>query len=520
MSEEIRLPALKTIIPLATEQSCISAQISYNLIGGSFSVTFLKDLVQLPGENAQFTLPLGRVGTVKSTGHGFSTGGLADTISGPAVPPSTTLPTLVGIAGNTFSPASALAAQMAQGVPVSWSTLDPTVKGFIFKGISLSGIQQLASFLGAEVVVNSGGIHVVDPGVAIGALFAVPKADVISASQSIDYSQDVPNVLNPALSAAQLIPEGDFVYDSDHAQKQGKTTVQAGAPGSQGSTDFIPIPDGWLVDGNFEEWIPPSTTDFTNPSTSANAGRYWKIFQSPTNPGMLRGILSFTRIVKEITLPGNVSSFVGSPVTGQTLPDSGKAFAFATQSTQSGIYGFTSTDVTFFDIISNQYYTFPNAIVLVPVGGGVGSGDASTQFYSITMELWTFPRVNPTIFPVGNPINPFNVPSDALIVNPPMNNVIFFDANSLQQYFLKYMSNFRRSNSPKLRTTVSVVFRGFMPQPGDTLTVQGVPLTNCGRVSSSSLSLSRGGLTLSITAEVYQFGSGLSGKYPPILPSS
>jgi len=133
------------------------------------------------------------------------------------------------------------------------------------------------------------------------------------------------------------------------------------------------------------------------------------------------------------------------------------------------------------------------------------------------MELWTFPKVNPQIFPVGNPVNPFNLPKDALVVNPPMSNLVFPDSGSLLSYFNAFMINYRRTNSPRLRTTISCVYRGLMPEIGDSLTVQGLGVGNCGRISAVSLNLGRSGITVNITAEVYQYTTGLSGKYPALL---
>jgi hypothetical protein len=521
MSEEITVPNFSTVLPGTSAlgpQNVASLQLNYSLTGGTFAISVLTGILSTVPENFQFSLPMGRIATVKSVGKGYSTGGLLDIISGPVLPAAATLPTLVGLANGSFALASALAAQMGP-FPVSWGVFNPLVRSFIYKGNALGGVQQLASLVAGEVLVRSGGVYVVQPGATAGggSVFAIPKADIVSANQTIDYSNDFANVLNPALSAVQFVPEGDFVYDSDHAQKQAKTTVQAGAPLLLGSTDFIPIPDGWLVDGTFEEWTPPSGTDASNPNSTATGGRYWKDFPSPINPGMRRGILSFSRLIKQISVPGNVSSFIGSPVSGDTQPGSVGSFMFSVPGSQNGIYGFDSSGpITFFDIISNQYLVFDNAIVLVPTSGG-DSGAAIQNSYSITMELWTFPKVNPQIFPVGNPVNPFNLPKDALVVNPPMSNLIFGDAGSLNSYFGAYMQNYRRTNSPRLRTTISCVYRGLMPEIGDALTVIGLNVNNCGRVSSVSLNMSRTGLVLNIVAEVYQYTTGLSGKYPALL---
>lgn len=528
MSETITIPSLKAVLggTAINEQNIVSLQINYTATGGTFSISILAGSIGNISENMQISLPYGRIATVKNVGRSNSPAGILDVISGPITVPAATLPARVGIPGNVFAFAASLASQF--GISASWQAFNPLVRSFIFSGIALSGIQQLASIILGEVLVRSGGVTVVTPGVAPGPQFKVPKADIVSVNQAIDYSLDFPNTLNPALSGAQLTPEGNYVYDSDHAQKQAKTTVNAGSPGLQGSTDFIPIPDGWLVDGDYEEWTPPSTTDATNPNSTVTNGRYWKDFPSPINPGMRRGITSFTRLIKQINIPKNVSPFVGSPVTGDTL----NTFAFDQPDSNGGIYGFTSGDAptpdpivdadivgtTFFDIISHQYYTFPNAIVLIPNGpGGNFSGDAAANFYSIVMELWTFPKVNPKVFGVGNPVNPFGLPSDVIVVNPPMSSFITGDPNTLFQYFHAYMQNYRLINSPRLRTTLSCVFRGLIPQPGDSLLIQsGVQKPTCGRIQTCSLNLGRSGLVLNITAEVYQFVGGLSTKYPEI----
>lgn len=523
MSETITIPLPGS--SAFTPQNCVSIQLNYNATGGTFSISTLADSISIPFENTQLSLPYGRIATVKSTARNTALGGIVDIISGPIIVPAATLATRVGIPNNVFKNASVLASMF--GLNVHWEAFDALIRSFMFTGIALSGIQQLASIVLAEVIVNSGGIWVVRPGTVIGSLFSVPKADIVSVNQIKDYSQDVANTLNPALSSAQTTPDGQYVYDSDHAQKQGKTTVNAGAPSLQGSSDFIPIPDGWLVDGEYEEWTPPSSTDATNPASTVTNGRYWKDFPSPVNPGMRRGITSFTRLIKQINIPKNVSPFVGSPVSGETL----NTFAFDQPGSQDGIFGFTSGDAsspdpiidagsgtTFFDIISHQYYTFPNAIVLIPNGpGGNFSGDAASNFYSIVMEIWTFPKVNPKVFPVGNPTNPFGLPNDVTVVNPPMSSIIGTDLNNLQQYWNNYMQNYRLINSPRLRTTLSCVFRGYMPQPGDALSLGGgVQVLYCGRIQTVSLNMGRSGLVLNITAEVYQYGSGLYNKYPAI----
>jgi len=515
-TDTIVLPPFKVILANQTfvnEKNCIGVQLNYQPTGGSFSISVMKDLTTLPGENFSLSLPFGRVGIVKNTGRSFSTGGLIDTISGPAVPFGLTQQTFLGVPGGQTRDAASLATAIGSGAAVLWATLNPQVKNFIFRGIALSGIQQLAQLLLADVFVRAGGVFVIDPGTIIGPTFNVEKRDIVGATQNVDFSLDIKAVLNPALTTVQLNDAGTFVYDAEHAQKQPKFTVQAGAPGSAASTDFIPIPDGWLVDGVFEEWTPPSGTDFTNPSASVPAGRYWKVFQSPTSPGNFRGITQFTRLVKELRIPGNVSSFIGSPITDLTRRGTTNEFNFDFVSTESGISGFSTDKTSLFDVISNQFLTFDHAIVLVP-NGLPNSGFANANFFSITMEIWTFPRINPTVFPVGgpDPTNPFNLPKDVVVVNP-SSNVVATSAGDLQTYWNRYLNNHRRINSPRLRTQISVLYRGIMPEVGDGLFVKGgLPVNGCGRIQSVSLSLSRGGIVLNISAEVYNYGgAGLAG---------
>ena len=511
ISETIVLPSLGSFLPGAsgiTEAICVSLQLNYTLTGGNFSASVLKGSARLPPENSVLSLPFGRLGVVKNVGSGYSSGGLVDTISGPIIPLQMSLVNFFGMATGARQSISAVAAQLGNG-GVSWETMDILIKNFSFRGIALSGIQQLASsFMLADVIVRNNTIHVVDPGFpTTGSLvFTVLGSDLVSATQVTDYNSDVAAVLNPTLNAAQLDDEGDFAYDSQHAQKQPKFTVQAGAPGSQGSSDFIPIPDGWLVDGNYEEWIPPSDTDFTNPSPTPQNGRYWKVFQSPTNPKQLRGITNFKRLVKPLNLPGNVSQFVGSPITGLTKGGTGKEFKFNKDGTESGIYGFSAEKTEMFDVISNQFLEFPNALVLIPAGGG--SGEASLNFFSITMEMWTFPRVKPQLFPVGDPVNPFNLPSNVVVVTPNSNVVSL--SGSASSYWTKYLNNYKLINSPRLKTAVNTLFRRTMPQPGDTLIVaSGLSVSNCGTIRSVSVNFGRSGVILNITAEKYQSAGGL-----------
>lgn len=513
MSEKILLPALGQFVPILGNQNieelCVSLQLNYTPTGGTFLATFLKDSIPTLVENTLLSLPFGRVAIVKGTGTSYSSGGLLTTVSGDIVPLQASLVNFAGVEPGAALNLSTLASILVGGV--NWRTMDIPIKNFSYRGQALAGVQQLAtSFMLAEVYVRKSGIWVVDPGTIVGdgnKTFGIPSSDLVSSSQVLDYSLDVASVLNPVLNAAQLHDEGDFKYDSEHAQKQPKFTVQAGAPGSQGSSDFIPIPDGWLVDGNYEEWTPPSTTDFTNPSPTPQDGRYWKVFQSPTDSGKLRGITNFTRIIKVLSMPGNVSTFVGSPVTGITKRDTSKEFAFNSDGTEEGIYGFNVEKLdNVFDVISHQFYDLQNALCLTP-GGGVDSGEAGSNFYSITMEMWFFPRVNPTVFGVGDPLNPFGLPNNVVIVNP--NSNIPNRGSDITTYWQKFLSNYKLINSPRLKTNVVALFRGTIPQPGDGLFVSSLKSPDCGVVKSVSLNFGRSGITMNITAEKYQAAGGL-----------
>lgn len=520
--ENIVLPPLKVILSVGggpfflTEENLVSLQINFTLTGGSFTATVLQGSFANVLENMSFTLPNGRVVTLKQTGSSIARGGLVQTLTGPCVSPAATLINFVAIAAPAAGIAAFLARQLAGAIPVFWETLSPPLVGFSFRGPALSGIQQLAGSILGDVIVRNDGIHITDPGVPVQNAdnFTVPVSDIVSLSQVQDYSLDVASILNPVLTAINFDNPGDFVYDSDHAQKQAKFTVQAGAPSSEASSDFIPIPDGWLIDGNFEEWVPPSGTDFSNPSPSVANGRYWKVFQSPTNPAQLRGVTSFTRLIKSLNLPGNISSFVGSPITGITRKDTTKEFVFNLPGTENGIYGFNAESTTVFDVISNQFLTLPSCLVLRP-NGLPASGEAASNFFSITMETWMFPRVLPTTFPVGDPTNPFGIPPNVVVVNPSGQVNFGADGAAQQGYYQKYLANFRLINSPRYRTQLSCLYRGVMPQPGDKLTivgppgnptqVKGVDKPVCGRIQNVGLTFARSAVLLNITAELYDF---------------
>lgn len=544
MSETITLPPVSTLFSFVDEKKCVSFQLSFNFTGGTFSVSVLKNSTPLPGENAVFSLPFGRVGTVKDVGSSISTGGLVDIVSGPAVPLAATEPGFVSIKPGILYNASTanpktLAQTLANGLSINWQSYNPQLRAFLYRGNILSGIQQLASIVLGDVIVHGGSIYVVPPGTIVGSNFSIASTDIVSLRQEVDYSLDYPSELNPALLLPLFDPEGLYIFDTDHAHKQGNTTLNIGAPSGTGSKDFSPIPDGWMVDGTYEEWTPPPGTDFTNPATTATNGRYWKQFQSPSDPTKLRGILTFTRLVKDLKLNGNsdnpikstltpaISIFVGSPITSQTNPTIGKPVAEfggpgfllfdqdgtapgvgSINSPPGGIYGFTADVNQVEDIVSGQSVAVQNAMVLLPPGGSSGAADENS--FTIQFGLWTFPKVKPTVFGVGDPTNPFNIPPGINIVNPSQN--IVNSGGQAIPYYKDYLKQYKKINSPRLKTSVTCVFRGFIPQPGDGLTVSGADKPTCGRVTTVSLSMGRSGLTLSIQAELYQYGSNNGGQ--------
>jgi len=513
-SEIIKLePLISLGFGFIDESVCTELTLNYTLTGGSFSISMLKDTLRtLPGENTVMSMPFGRLAVVKNVGTGLSSGGLVDTVSGLIVPIQATFVNFYGVEPGSSKLLSELLGFIAN-TGVSLETIDIPIKNFSFRGIALSGVQQLATYVLGDVIVRKDGIHVVSPGkLPSGAsVFAVPRADVVSINQVVDYSLDVSAILNPALTSVQLNDEGDFVYDSQHAQKQPKFTVQAGANQGTGGTNFIPIPDGWLVDGSYEEWTPTPGADLSNP-TSTTSNIYWKVFPSPSNPGQMRGITNFTRLIKQINIPGNVSTFIGSPITGLTNHSGPLEFQFYPQSTQEGIYGFEANDTIVSDVVSGQYLELANAIVLIPAGGS--SGLAASNFYSVTMEIWTFPRVNPTVWPIGDPVNPFGIPKNVVVVNP--NSNIGSLGSGITNYWNGYFNNYQRINSPRLRTNISVIYRNAMPEVGDRLFTQ-FPIRfsdDCGRIQSVSLRFGRSGLILNIVAESYQFSQGLWSSGP------
>ena len=526
--EYILLTPLATLIPgttIFTEQNVVSMNLSLTLQGGSFSISVLRGTVNLKQfpENAVLSLPFGRVGVVTNIGTGWSSGGIVDTLSGPIISISAYNETFFGLAGTQNATLSYIASyllsngliqnslEIGTAPPANYlagfSAPNPFVTNFTFRGKCISGLQQVAGIALADLILRTDGWHFVNPGVAVGQTWSIPSTDIISVSQVIDTSLDVSAVLNPAVYNKNFSLGQSFVYDSDHAQKQPKYTVRAGSPALLGAPDFIEIPDGWLVDGAFEEWLPNSPTDLTNPSSTVTNGRYWKVFPSPANPGMMRGITSFTRLVKQVVTPGNVSSFIGSPITGLTKQDGPQEFAFDFFISNNGIYGLDSSGgsnglgpgVSFFDVISNQFVSFNNAICLIPQGGG-DSGDAAENFYSITVEQWTFPLVNPTTFFGGPSANPFDIPANYAIVTPNTNIL----NGAISGFYNQYMSNYGYIHSPRQRTTASLIYRNNLIQPGDILNLGGVTYSNCGRVSTVSLNFSRGGgVVMNVVAEIY-----------------
>jgi hypothetical protein len=504
---------------LINKNNLVSLSLNYTLTGGSFSISMLQGSVKAPIENIVFSLPYGRVGTVKQTGSGYNRGALTDTISGPAVPFQAVNYNFVAIPQGTHAPAPQLAARF--GLPIRWQGRQDSIKNFNYRGVALQGIQQLAQNFLYDVVFNTGVFWVVPAGqlATFVPAFQPDKTDVISLEQNIDYSLDKKAVLNPLLLVVQGGLDSDFVYDSDHAIKQSQTTLSVGAPGGSGATDHIDIPNGWYVDqATFEEWEPPPGTDITNPNNTAVAGRYWKVFQSPTNPAMLRGILTFGRLVKDLNLNGTsgdrpqTSKFVGSPVTALTAQNTPgpQSFVLGNPKSENGIYGFTADNDQVIDAVSGQAITVNNAFSLIPAGGN--SGPAANNYYTIQYGLWTFPRVSPVTFPVGgpDPTNPFGLAPDVVVVNPSTQVFVAVSGNpgqgpaSYTDYYFDYLSQYRRLNSPTLNTTISVMFRGTMPQPGDQLILKFLPvdLQNCGRIESVTLTYSRSGVILNMTARL------------------
>jgi len=381
-----------------------------------------------------------------------------------------------------------------------------------------------------DVIVNRGIIYVVPPGTTVGNnTFKIPMTDIVNVKQDVDYSLDFPAVLNPFLLLPQFDPEGMYIYDDEHARKQANTKLTIGAPVGTGAKDFVEIPDGWMVEGTFEEWTPPAGTDFSNPATTANNGRYWKIFRSPADPNMLRGILNFTRIVKDLKLNGVTNNplktnltpfnslFVGTPITASSNPTldqpSGAGPNFLqidNDGNQDGIYGFTADIDQVQDIISDQTVDVQNSFSAYPPSRS--AGDASSNYYTLQYGLWIFPKIKPTIRGAGDPTNPFGIPPGTIIVNPSQ-NVLNFGGAGNASYYQDYLRQYKQINSPRLKTSVSCVFRGVIPQPGDALIVNGIDKPTCGRISSVSLSMSRGGTTMTIQAELYNYGPPSSQQF-------
>jgi hypothetical protein len=517
---------------------------NFTLTGGSFSISLLYGSVSpLPAEDTVITMPFGRVGVVKQVGSTWSSGGMIDTISGPMLPVPATWQTFyaipngrVEILSNIISsilsastPGSATIGGSLTGIsPIYLAAFNPRLLNFSYRGTTLQGAVQAANVVLADVIFRKEGTYIVDPGVICpaggsgtgfgGGLvgtpqytpFAISYTDIVNISQIIDFSLDVASRLNPALAATinTQLP-GQYIYDDQHCQKQPKFTVRCGSPQGTGGNQLIEIPDGWLVDGAYEEWTPPPGTDLTNPaSTTSNI--YWKIFPSPAGGGAFRGITGFNRILKEIKIPGNVSGFVASPITQATAQGGVYEFVFENPTSEGGFFGFDSSGgvggVTVNDIISDQQVTMNNAISLVPAPGF--SGDASSNFYHIDMEVWTFPLVNPVTMVLGPSTNPFQIPVGVAVISPSQNTVNGYGTG----YYAGYVKNYQLINSPRLKTNLTCVYRNYIPQVGDQLVINpttAIRYTDCGRIQSVSLNFGRGGVTLNILAEKYQFTSGL-----------
>lgn len=501
-AKDIILPPLALLFPgstFVTEKNCTGFSINFTPAGGSFSISILRGEALIPGKDFVIQMPMGRVGIVKQTTQSLSSGGLVDVISGPMIPLVASQYTFVARQQPFSEFMAILARELTHGI-VNWKARDFPIRGFNYRGIALGGVQSLASNILADVIIRDDNIlYVVEPDQIVGNNIAISKSEIVSITQVIDYSAVKKAVINPALTLVNLDISslGSFIYDDEHAQKQGNTQVSCGAPGGTGAQDFIPIPDGWLVEGSYEEWTPASVEDFTNPAGSVPNGRYWKVFPSPSNPGKLRGITSFTKLVKDMKLSGGVSSFVGSPITAQTKTGSTREFILGSQQTESGIAGFTATDTLVLDAISGQAVQVKNALELRPP---FGSGNADKNFFSIQMGAWTFPRVAPLIFPGAgvDPTNPFNVPADTTVVSPPGQIIPSLD------YYNYYLAQYNKQNSIKLKTNLSFLFRGTnIPQCGDRLVLETgiVPEADCGKINTVSVGFNRGGIVVQVTAE-------------------
>lgn len=511
-----------------TEHNCISMNMSFTLNGGSFNIQVLKDSVQLPvGKDTPISILLQRIGLLKQTGASLTRGGLVDTISGQ------TIPLLAGQTVNYNTAAypviqdplnppliSNIIAAISLGA-ASWQTRDFPVRNFSFGGIALQGIQALAQLLLADVIISGGRVLVVPAGQIIGGQYSVPKTDIINVNQTVDFSREVTALLYPA--AFDVTFGGVFIYDEAHAQKQGDTLFQCGAPKGSGAADHIEIPNGWLIEGVAEDWIPPAGTDFTNPA-STTSNKYWKTFPSPLGGGMLRGIISFTRLVKDLnlnpgppgsTIQGNISTFVGTPVTALARSTAGaQILNLQNQFVDpfAGIYGFTAEDTLVEDLVTGQSVSVKNAMELNPPAGS--SGLAETNSYAIQLGLWTFPKVLPDLLFQGllsRPPSTLRV--NTVVVTPPGNVVAgttnqatgVFTSNGYREW---YFQQYKQINSRRLVTNISFLYRGVIPAPGQSLYVAALAHPNCGRISSVTLNVTRGGVTVNVTAEVYNFTGG------------
>src|ERR1700677_2659386 len=119
-SETIILPNFSVLLGggFASPQNTTGISLSFSPTGGSFSISVLAGTAGVPPENTVLSLPLGRLGTVKNTGAGISTGGLVTTIGGPALPLFATQQTYLGVPSNVLRNASSIAGQLG----ASWNT--------------------------------------------------------------------------------------------------------------------------------------------------------------------------------------------------------------------------------------------------------------------------------------------------------------------------------------------------------------------------------------------------------------
>jgi hypothetical protein len=170
----------------------------------------------------------------------------------------------------------------------------------------------------------------------------------------------------------------------------------------------------------------------------------------------------------------------------------------------NGLHGFSTDDVEIDDAVSGQRKTV-RGLVLVPPQGA-SSGLAHEKFLSQRIEVWTFPKVNPTTIPtLYDPTNPYGLDKDVQVFRP-SSSIFPSSLTDLQDFYNYTFEIHKRMIGPRLKTRVSVVYRDALPQPGDGLVVKGVGVEKCGRIESVSLAYGRGGVRIDVSAEVFNYG--------------